>query len=203
MLWAACTLGFFAFLRSGEFTVVPNGNPALLTPVDIPVDDCWNPLYLAVMLRGSKTDPFGAGCTLYVGRSAAPICLVTAVLAYLAIRPAGPGPLFVHADQSPLTRSDLISAIRSALTGTGLDLSWYTGHSFRIGAAMAAARAGLLDSLIETLGHWRSSAFLHYIRTPPSTLLSVSWTLVRGNVTVTRPSHQPEEQLHPMNCDCS
>ena len=154
--------------------MVPNKNPALLTLADVRLDDRRNPSYLAIMLRDSKTDPFGARCTLYVGRSAAPICPVTAVLAYLAIRQAGPGPLFVHADQSPLTRSDLISAIRSALTGTGLDLSHYTGHSFRIGAATAAAQVGLPDSLIQTPGHWRSSAFLRYTRTPPSTLLSVS-----------------------------
>ena len=173
--------------------MVPNGNTALLTPADVRVDNRRNPSYLAITLRGSKTDPFGAGCTLYVGHSAAPICPVTAVLAYLAIRKAGPGPLFVHADQSPLTRSDLISAIRSALAGTGLDVSRYTGHSFRIGAATAAAQAGLPDSLIQTLGCWRSSAFVHYIRTPPFTPLAVSETLSRGNAVVTMPNHQPED----------
>ena len=187
MLWAACTLGFFAFLRSGEFTVVPNGSGMQLTPSDIRVDDRGNLSYLAVTLRGSKTDPFGAGCTLFVGRSNSHVCAVTAVLAYLAIRPPSAGPLFLHTDGSPLTRSDLVAAMRTALIGSGLDITRYSTHSFRIGAATAAANAGLPDSLIQTLGRWRSSPFLRYIRTPQSTLLSVPRTLVQGNVPALQP----------------
>ena len=190
MLWAACTLGFFAFLRSGEFTSVPGGNHATLTPADVQVDNRHNPSFLAVTLRQSKTDPFGAGCTLYIGRSGSHICPVHAVLAYLAIRPSVPGPLFLQANGSPLTRSDLVTAVRAALSGTGRDLSRFTGHSFRIGAATAAAHAGLPDSLIQTLGRWRSSAFLRYIRTPTSTLLAVSRSLVQQTAAV-RPSSQP------------
>ena len=107
---------------------------------------------------------------------------MTALLAYLAIRPTLPGPLFLHGNGAPLTRSDLISAIRAALSGVGVDLSRYTGHSFRIGAATAAAEASLPDSLIQTLDCWRSSAFQRYIRTPTNTLLSVSRTLVDARV---------------------
>ena len=178
MLWGACTLVFFAFLRAGEFTSVSGREQTLLTPADIQVDSRHNPTYLAITLRGSKTDPFGAGCTLYVGRTRSHICPVAAILAYLAIRPPLPGPLFLYADGSPLTRTGLVSAVRSALSGSGADLSRYTGHSFRIGAATSAALAGLPDSLIQTLGRWRSSAYLRYIRTPVSTLTSVSQALV-------------------------
>ena len=190
MLWAACTLGFFAFLRAGEFTFVPGRGQALLTPEDIRVDSHYRPTFLAVTLRGSKTDPFGAGCTLYVGHTQTQICPVVAVLAYLTIRPPVPGPLFIYADGSPLTRSGLVSAVRSALSTSGADLSRFTGHSFRIGAATSAALAGLPDSLIQTLGRWKSSAFLRYIRTPTSTLLSVSRALIRhgsAQATVSQP----------------
>ena len=99
----------------------------------------------------------------------------------MAIRPQVPGPLFVHSDGAPLTRTELVMEVRAALTGDGMDLSRYTGHSFRIGAASSAARAGLLDSLIQTLGRCKSSAFQWYIRTPTATLLSVPLRLTQAS----------------------
>ena len=125
--------------------------------------------------------PFGRGHTLYIGSTRLRICPVTAVLAYLEIRPKSQGPLFLHADGSPLTRSQLIAEVWSALQGSGLDLSWYTGHSFRIGATTSAAQAGLSDPLIQILGRWRSSAFQCYLRTPASTLVSVSQAILQAH----------------------
>ena len=94
MLWAACTLGFFAFLRSGEFTVSPPSSEPVLTPSDICVDSRTDPSFLTITLRSCKTDPFGAGCTHST------ICPVAAVLFYLAARSPSPGPLFIHQDGS-------------------------------------------------------------------------------------------------------
>ena len=178
MLWAACTLGFFAFLRAGEFIAGENNSHSVLSLADVKVDDRDNPSFLAITLRSSKTDPYGLGHVLYVGRTGSQICPVAAVLSFLAIRPPSEGPLFVHADGAPLTRSQLVSAIRSALENSGVDVRRYSGHSFRIGAATAAAQVGLPDSLIQTLGRWRSSAYLRYIRTPRSSLLAVSKALL-------------------------
>ena len=183
MLWAACTLGFFAFLRAGEFIACENNGRSVLMPGDVRVDSRENPSFLAITLRGSKTDPYGLGQVLYVGRTGSPICPVAAVLSFLAVRPPSAGPLFVHADSSPLTRAQLIAAVRSALEGLGVDVTRYSGHSFRIGAATAAAQVGLSDSFIQTLGRWRSSAYLRYIRTPRSSLLAVSRTLLNQSTT--------------------
>ena len=152
-------------------------NQTLLSPSDVQVDSRQDPTYVAITLRGSKTIPFGVGCTLFIGRTNSSICLVVALLAYLAIRPPAPGPLFTHGYGSHLTRSGLVSAVHAALSEGGVDLSRYTGHSFRIGPATAAAQAGPPDSMIQMLGCWRSSAFQRYIRTPASTLLSISHTL--------------------------
>ena len=181
MLWAACCLGFFAFLRSGEFTCSSDGGvqSAVLSVGDVCVNSHIHPAYLVIRLRRSKTDMFGRGLSLYVGATGCPLCPVAAVLSYLAARPSAPGPLFVFQDGRPLSRPKLVAAVRQALCVSGVDTSRYSGHSFRIGAATTAAQAGLQDSLIQTLGRWRSSAFLSYIRMPPSQFVSVSAQLLR------------------------
>lgn len=163
---------------------VPGGHH-VLQAADVRVDSHQSPTFISMTLRGSKTDPFGAGCTLYVGCTQTHICPVTAVLAYLSVRAPGPGPQFCHADGTPLSRSALVTAVRTALSSTRLDLSRFSGHSFRIGAATTAAHAGLSDSLIQTLGRWHSSAFTRYIRTPTATLLSVSRTLTQHSTIPT------------------
>ena len=181
MLWAACSLGFFAFLRAGEFTLTSgSSHQTVLSPSDVQVDSTNNPTYLTVTLRRSKTDPFGHGCTLYIGKTDSRSCPVTAILAYLSLRSSAAGPLFIHENGTPLLRSELVSAVRSALSSTGLDVSRFTGHSFRIGAATSAALAGFPDSLIQTLGRWKSSSFPRYIRTPPQTLLGISQRIMSG-----------------------
>ena len=50
----------------------------------------------------------------------------------------------------------------SVLAAANIDMSQYCGHSFRIGAATTAARAGVEDSLIKTMGRWESVAYLRY-----------------------------------------
>ena len=122
MLWAACCLAFFGFLRCGEFTCPCLGaySPTMLYPTDIRVDSHVNPQCLAVHLRQSKTDPFGAGVTLYLGRTGEVLCPVTSVLAYLAIRQATPGPLFIFRDGTPLSRTHFVAAVQQVLQVAGL-----------------------------------------------------------------------------------
>ena len=91
-----------------------------------------------------------------------------------------PGPLFLTADDSSLSRGHLVSRVRSVLAKAGMDGSQYSGHFFRIGAATAAAAGGLPDSLIQTLVRWRSDSFWRYIRIPHKELAQVSVTLVGG-----------------------
>ena len=177
MLWVASLPAFFAFLRCSEFTI-----PALhsyeaskhLSLGDISIDSHDNPTIMAVRIKSSKTDQFCKGVSLYLGRGQGQLCPIAAILQYLAIRPNNPGPMFIFQNDKPLVKQSFITHVQQALAKEGLDTRYYKGHSFRIGAAMTAAAAGLNDSLIKTLGRWSSSAYQIYIKTPPNELSSVA-----------------------------
>ena len=151
---------FLPFDGSGEFTS---------TPHQFGLISEWivhrTPLYF-FYFASQQDRPFWSRHISVCGPSQSPICLVTAVLAFLARRSPVPGPLFVHQGGFPLTRTQLVTAIRSALQMAGCDCSGFSGHIFCIGAATTAAAAYLPNSLIQTLGSWKSSSFLTYIRTP-------------------------------------
>ena len=84
------------------------------------------------------------------------------------------GPFFKFASGVPLSRELLVSRLREALRPSGLEVGKYSGHSFRIGAATTAAAVGIEDSLIKTLGRWKSAAYLLYVRVPWDQLASAS-----------------------------
>ena len=106
---------------------------------------------------------------------------MSAILAYVAARPRGSGPLFLFKDGSFLTRDKLVAAVRLALQHAGMNASQYSGHSFRIGAATTAAQVGIEDSVVKMLGRWESSAYQRYIRTPRDTLAAFSARLVSNS----------------------
>ena len=56
----------------------------------------------------------------------------------------------------------------------------YTGHGFCLGAATTAAKFGLEDYLTQTLGHWKSAAYLAYIKIQCQELALLAKTLVNG-----------------------
>ena len=62
LLWAACCLGFFGFLRSGEFTSETDKfDPTWhLSIQDLATDSTTNPSLLQVLIKGSKTDQLRA-----------------------------------------------------------------------------------------------------------------------------------------------
>ena len=181
MLKAACCLAFFGFLRSAEFTApsISEFDPsAHLSFNDIAIDNQSSPLLIRVHIKQSKTDPFRQGVFIYIGRSHADICPVQIITQYLAARGGINGPLFLHTDQSPLTRTSLVRHIKGALTIAGMNPNLYNSHSFRIGAATTAAANGIEDSLIQTLGRWQSTAYLRYVQVPRSQLAAVSQVLM-------------------------
>lgn len=183
MLWAATTLCFFGFLRSGEVTIQADNafDPAThITFNDISVDDIQTPSVVKVRLKMSKTDPFHKGVDIIVGKTDNKLCPVSAIMEYLAIRGSSPGFLFKFQDGRLLTKNRFVSYIRDALARAGLDPKDYAGHSFRIGAATTAGALGIPESTIKMLGRWSSSAYLLYIKTPREHLANFSSIL--GNL---------------------
>ena len=169
MIWAACCLCFFGFLRAGEMTVPSDGefDPSVhLCLSDVALDDNRRPSLLRVTIKQSKTDPFRKGVSIFVGRTGTQLCPVAALLNYLCSRGTASGPLFVFADGRLLTRSRFVEQVRDGLTKAGVDQARYCGHSFRIGAATTAAKKGVEDCIIKILGRWESLAYLQYVRLP-------------------------------------
>lgn len=177
MLWAACCTCFFGFLRSGEVTVPssreydPEGH---LSEGYIALDSQRNPSVVRVHIKAAKTDPFRQGVYVFLGKTGNKLCPVVAVAAYLVVRGRQPGPFFLFRSGSLLSRELLVKHIREALLPYGVDVKKYSGHSFRIGAATAAAAMGVEDSMIKTLGRWQSSAYQTYVRIPRDSLAAVS-----------------------------
>ena len=104
MLWAVVSLCFFGFLRSGVPSDSSYDPGQHLSFGDIAVDNQANPSYLQVSLKQSKTDPFRNRVKIIIGRAEGPLCPVVAVLAYMALRGPGEGPLFQFQDSRSLTR---------------------------------------------------------------------------------------------------
>ena len=148
-----------------------------LNLADLAIDSHEAPSLIRILIKQSKTDPFRQGVEVFLGATKTDICPVQALIQYLGIRNSMPGALFIFTSGCPLTRSALVSHLQAALQRAGIQQENYNGHSFRIGAATTAAQKGLEDSLIQTLGRWKSGAYKVYIKLPRSQLAAVSQSL--------------------------
>ena len=171
-------VGFFGFLRVGEFTVPSQSSydPQVhLSLSDLSFDDHMAPTVVCLRIKQSKTDPFRQGIDVFVGATRKAVCPVDTLLLYLEVRSSTAGLLFIHADGIPLTRASLVSRLKQALCQVGIQPDTFNRHSFRIGAT--AAQGGVEDSLIQTLGRWKSDAYKLYIKIPRALLAEVSRSL--------------------------
>ena len=86
---------------------------------------------------------------MFLGATSNALCLVSAILAYVARRGDNPGAFFRFQSGSPLTKTRFVAPVWFALLEVGIPYQNYLGHSFHIGAATAAAQVGLQDSTIQ------------------------------------------------------
>ena len=184
MLWVACCLGFFGFLRAAEFTAPPPGKDfnagVYLSLQDIALDSRSSASLVRVKIKCSKTDPFRQGVEIYLGGSFNELCSVEMIIAYLTTREERAGPFFQFHNGIPLSRERLVTQVCQALLAAGKDPTPYSGYSFRIGATSTAAERGVEDLLIKILGHWESAAYQHYVKILRERLAVVSKILASG-----------------------
>ena len=102
MIWAACCLALFGFLRVNEFTILFDmqfDEEVHLCLDDISVDCRDNQQALRIRLKQSKTDPFRKGVSIYLGKTENNLYPVEGILPYLALIGSCAGPPFIHADE--------------------------------------------------------------------------------------------------------
>ena len=78
----------------------------ILSLSDVVIGSPSHPTIVYLTLGHSKTDVFGAGVTIHMGRMGQLLCLVSGFLTYSAIQPPTPGPpLFLLQSGAPLSMS--------------------------------------------------------------------------------------------------
>ncbi|CAK5284821.1 unnamed protein product [Mycena citricolor] len=181
-LYAAFSLAYAGFLRSGEITAGSGSSSASLNLRRSNVeflpsfDECT---HVNLTLPASKTDPFRKGVTISIAAAPGLITCPVAALKRLFTELPRPltAPLFEGLDGKPLQYKAFVAGLRDALASAGIDPTGFAGHSFRRGAASEAAAAGFSDYEIQLLGHWRSDSYKLYIENSLSRILSLSKNL--------------------------
>lgn len=108
IIWAAWDLDFFSFLRSSEFTVPAQScydSSIHLLLQDIVIEWRHTQTMTKVYIKQSKT--LRQGVDLYLGKTDRDICLVKAIMPYLAICGNQPGPPFMSDNGKMLTCQDV------------------------------------------------------------------------------------------------
>ena len=86
-------------MRSGEFTCRSSEEPPPILSSAVAVDSHVTPTTVNIFLKKAKTDPFGNGVNILLGRNDTLLCPVTAVLRYLAVRTEAVGPRQLAANE--------------------------------------------------------------------------------------------------------
>lgn len=184
--WAACLVGFFAFLRKSSLLPKDKTKTAhclCIGDIGFRKDDG-----LAMLtVRHTKTIQFGQRvlCIPLSIHSNPALCPVTALRRLLSSLPSSlpkDTPLFsFRSGNSPvasLTYHTFIKTLKSTLKRAGYSPLDYSGHSFRRGGCSHAFRLGVPAALIKSRGDWRSSAYERYITIHEQMNINVARILV-------------------------
>lgn len=159
LLATAFGLAFFGAFRISELLAPSRSAPGGLLLEDV----VTGPDFLRIRVSRSKTDQLGRGSWVHLRSVPGDLCPVRLVLHFLASRSAG-AQFLLHQDGSPLTRFQFTSIFKKCLVVAGENPAEYGTHSFRIGAATEAVRAGLAEGEVMRLGRWQSRCYVGYVR---------------------------------------
>jgi len=164
----AFVLAFFGFLRLSEFTSESRRRPAtgrMACDVVLKRMGGQQASIVQITFRRSKNNQYGRNQSISInGLPGSSLCPVRTVEGYLLVRPKMARSFFSHFDTTALTRHEFQLVLKKATEAAGLHARHFTSHSFRIGAATAAAASGSSSQQIQTAGRWLSTAYLGYIR---------------------------------------
>ena len=182
---AAFTLAFAGFLRVGEFTYRGTDHDLELGPAFpnwFQTKGCIRIIaqgqHIELTLPASKTDPFSKEIKLIIASSGDEACPVQAMKQLFAIDTHWPllAPLFYISkyDQRPFSREYVVQKLQTLAIFAGLGTGTWNGHSLHRGAATWAAEVGIPEKEIQTLGRWRSEAYMAYIEYSRDEQISLS-----------------------------
>ena len=141
MLWEACCVAFFGFLRVSELTVPSQHSydqAYHLSLADLTLDNRCSPATVQLRITQSKTNLYREGASIFLPKTNKSICPVDAIVKYLIVQGKRNGPLFLWPDGMKLTRPLFASALANILRKLNISPQLYNTHSFRIGAATSA-----------------------------------------------------------------
>jgi integrase len=158
LILLAFSLLFFGCMRASE-VCPPKDTPLRRSDFKISLF----PICLSLEVPVSKTSPHGFVAA--IGCSGARVCAPCLAHSIFNKYPMHQHhPVFTLSTGQLLTYSVLNRTLKRLVALLGLDSTLYSTHSFRSGAATAAAAAGLSDAEVQRLGRWRSSVFARYVR---------------------------------------
>ncbi len=115
VLWTIACLAFFGFFRLGKL-LQSSGSSYVeardLSWGDVAVDNRESPHMVQVHLKSSKSDQFGQGADVVVGRTGVSVCPVEAMAQYLGIRGSGPGSFFIDSAGKALVKTVFVNKVR-------------------------------------------------------------------------------------------
>ena len=181
-MWACFLLSFFLLARKSNMlppSTIFFDQVKQLTRAKVRVA----PNGLLVQFFWTKTVQFGQEVLSIPLASFpnSPLCPLQAYTHMCRLNPSPlQGPAFVYRQGQkvvPVTQGLMIKFLRQCLQKVGIPPHRFSSHSFRHGGTQFLFSQGVSPQVIQTLGHWKSDAYLRYLSISLPTKFSVSKSL--------------------------